>query len=442
LNTVWAKTLAGALLAGFAALLVWPLAGAAWAFATLAALLGIGVLRHAANLAALSNWLRQPALEGLPEGDGIWEDVLADLHGHLKRRNTEHEDAVRVLARFRAAARALPDGVLLLDAENRIAWANPTARQHFGVDARRDAGQPVVHLLRHPDFVAYLENGAFDAPLTLRTAERDGVLSLRVIEFGADQKLLSSRDVTLEARIETMRRDFVANVSHELKTPVTVLAGFVETLADDSLPLDADRRKHFLGLMAEEARRMQRLIEDLLALSALETGHAPRDEDLVDMRTLVEVLAEEARALSAGRHRIGTEIVGAARLAGDARELHSALSNLVSNAVRYTPEGGSIALAWRIDDGHGVFSVADTGPGIEARHIPRLTERFYRVDKSRSRETGGTGLGLAIVNQVLTRHGGNLEIESSPGHGSTFRAVFPPARIAPPDEAYPDQTTS
>lgn len=432
MNSVWARTLAALAATALAGLVVWPLAGAAWAWAVLALALGFIVLRHAANLAALADWLRRPTLRALPEGSGIWEDVLAALHGFLKHRDIEHADALRMLGRFHDAARALPDGVILLDAESRIVWANPTAQWHFGIDVRRDAGQPVAHLVRHPDFVAYMERGEFDAPLALRAAERDRILSLRVFEFGADQKLLSSRDVTLEARIEAMRREFVANVSHELKTPVTVLAGFVETLADETLALTPQRRRRFLDLMAEEARRMQRLIDDLLTLSALEAADTPRHEESLEMRSLVERIGEEARALSGARHRISVEIESGARLTGDAQELHSAFSNLVSNAVRYTPEGGTIALAWRITEGRGEFSVTDSGPGIEARHLARLTERFYRVDKSRSRETGGTGLGLAIVKHVLTRHGASLEIESEPGQGSTFRAVFPASRLAIP----------
>jgi two-component system phosphate regulon sensor histidine kinase PhoR len=435
LNSVWARTLANLAATALAGLVLWPLAGGAWAWALVALVLTVIVLRHATNLAALAAWLRRPTLRSLPEGSGIWEDVLTVLHGYLKHRDTEHADAVRMLGRFHDAARALPDGVILLDAESRIVWANPTAQWHFGIDAQRDAGQPVVHLVRHPDFVAYMGRGEFDQPLALRAAERDRLLSVRVFEFGADQKLLSSRDVTLEARIEAMRRDFVANVSHELKTPVTVLAGFVETLADETLALTPQRRKRFLDLMAEEARRMQRLIDDLLTLSALEAADTPRREELLNMRSFVEQLGEEARALSGARHRISVLIESDARLTGDEQELHSAFSNLVSNAVRYTPEGGSIALAWRAVEGRGAFSVTDSGPGIEARHLPRLTERFYRVDKSRSRETGGTGLGLAIVKHVLTRHGASLEIDSEPGRGSTFRAVFPASRLAMPDAA-------
>jgi two-component system phosphate regulon sensor histidine kinase PhoR len=218
-------------------------------------------------------------------------------------------------------------------------------------------------------------------------------------------------------------------VSHELKTPVTVLAGFVETLADDSLAMSPSLRGRYLALMAEQAKRMQRLVEDLLTLSALESSAAPADEEPIEVRAFIERLAEEARALSGGRHRIETAVQGDARLLGSAAELHSAFSNLVSNAVRYTPEGGSVQLGWRCADGRGMFSVSDSGIGIEPRHIPRLTERFYRVDSGRSRESGGTGLGLAIVKHALTRHQARLDVASEPGMGSTFSAVFPAARV-------------
>jgi two-component system, OmpR family, phosphate regulon sensor histidine kinase PhoR len=395
----------------------------------LAAALGLRLAYHVLHLSALRTWLRRPQLDTLPRGHGVWEEALAELHRFLKRRDAEHEGLAQSLARFRAAARALPDGVVILDREHRIEWANPTAAHHFGIDARRDFGQPVVNLIRHPDFVAYLEAGDFSQPFVLRAARVDTTLSLRVIEFGEDQKLLNSRDVTLDERIDTMRRDFVANVSHELKTPVTVLSGFVETLSDESFPLTSAQRSRYLGMMAEQATRMQRLVEDLLTLSALESSAAPTDEQPIELARFLEQLAEEARALSGSRHRIEYALHDHCRLFGSAAELHSAFSNLVSNAVRYTPENGSVQLAWRLVDGHGVFSVTDSGIGIDARHISRLTERFYRVDSGRSRETGGTGLGLAIVKHALTRHQAVLDVVSEPGRGSTFSAVFPPGRV-------------
>ena len=405
---------------------------AAIVLAAIAVVLVLRVAYHQLHLTALRGWLRRPQLDKLPRGRGVWEEALAELHRFLKRRDAEQESLGQSLARFRAAVRALPDGVVILDREHRIEWANPTAAHHFGIDARRDLGQPVVNLIRQPDFVTYLGAGDFSQPLALRA--RDTTLSVRVIEFGEEQKLLNSRDVTADERIDTMRRDFVANVSHELKTPVTVLSGFVETLSDESFPMSPAQRGRYLAMMAEQAKRMNRLVEDLLMLSALESSAAPAEERPIELLPFVEGLADEARALSGGRHRVESEVESDGRLLGSAAELHSALSNLVSNAVRYTPDGGSVRLAWRVVDGSGVFSVSDSGIGIEARHIPRLTERFYRVDSGRSRETGGTGLGLAIVKHALTRHQAVLDVVSQPGRGSTFSAVFPPGRVLPSGE--------
>ena len=441
MNPAWASTLGVALAAAAAGLLAGLVAGMTWAWAAVAAVLGLRVLYHAAHLAGLMRWLDRPSLRTLPQGRGIWEDALAALHGYLKRRDIDEEALLRALRRFRAAGRALPDGVVILDGEDRIEWSNPTAQRHFGIDPARDVGQPVTNLVRHPDFVSYLQRGDFREPLMLRHARSERVLSVRMIEFGAENKLLNSRDVTAEERLDTMRRDFVANVSHELKTPVTVVAGFVETLTDPSIPLTEEQRRKYLGLMAEQSQRMQRLVEDLLTLSALESSAAPDDEEEIDMRPLVEKLLDEARALSGGRHSVESSVEPSSRLLGSARELHSAFSNLVSNAVRYTPEGGAITLSWRLEGGSGVFSVADTGIGVESSHIPRLTERFYRVDHSRSRETGGTGLGLAIVNHVLTRHEATLEIDSAVGRGSTFRAVFPARRLSRPELSQPSVTS-
>jgi two-component system phosphate regulon sensor histidine kinase PhoR len=427
LTPAWSSTIALGVVAA--------IAGLAWHWAAAAAVLALGLALHAAQLAAFLRWLRRPAREALPPGRGAWEEAFASLHRYLKDRDEERDRLRSALARFRDAGRALPDGVLILDREFRIQWANPTAARHFAIDVRRDLGQPVANFVRHPDFVAWLAAGKFHEPLTLRGVRGDAVLLVRLIEFGDEQKLLNSRDITAQERLETMRRDFVANVSHELKTPITVLAGFVETLGDSTIETTAAQRKRYLGLMAEQSTRMQQLIEDLLTLSALESSPAPEDEQPIAVRPLLEQLADEARALSAGRHAIAVRVEAGGHLVGSRRELHSAFSNLVSNAVRYTPEGGRVTLAWRADGERGVFAVEDTGIGVEPRHIPRLTERFYRVDHGRSRDTGGTGLGLAIVKHVLTRHQASLEVESRLGQGSTFRAVFPAARLAPDDPA-------
>ncbi|KPK06718.1 MAG: hypothetical protein AMJ64_08450 [Betaproteobacteria bacterium SG8_39] len=429
MNPVWSNTIGVAIASAAIGLVVGAFAGPTWGWGAVAGVLALRLLYHAAHLAGLSHWLQAPQRATLPSGHGVWEEVLAELHHTLKSLETERDQLGRALLRFRAAAQALPDGVIILDRDNHIEWANATARRQLGVDARRDAGSPVVNLVRHPDFVAYLRRSDYGAPLILRSTRTDAVLSVRIIEFGADRKLLSSRDVTSDERLDTMRRDFVANVSHELKTPVTVLSGFVETLTDEHLELTPVQRKRFLGLMAEQGQRMRRLIEDLLTLSALESSLTPSDEQEIAMRPLCDRLLEEAQALSGGRHQIDVDVASEAALYGSESELTSAFSNLVSNAIRYSPDGGSVHIAWRIEDGRGLFSVSDAGIGIDPRHVPRLTERFYRVDRGRSRETGGTGLGLAIVKHVLTRHDATLEVESEPGRGSTFSAVFPEQRL-------------
>ncbi len=430
MNTAWARFL-GALAALSAATLALSLmAGAEPALGLLAAGLLLMVVHHVRNLSAFQHWLKAPKRETLPIGSGAWEPALAELHRHFRSRDESEHAVAGALARFRAAGQALPDGVVILSRERQIEWANPTAERHLDIDARRDAGQAITNLLRNPDFLAYLDSNAYAEPLVLRRARGEAaVLTVRVIAFGDDQVLLLTRDITLEEKLDTMRRDFVANVSHELKTPITVLSGFVETLSDEEMALTAAQKKHFLGLMAEQAHRMQRLIEDLLTLSTLESSNAPPEEQVIDVLPLMEKLAEEARIISGNRHRIQVSAQAPARLAGSAREIASALSNLVSNAVRYTPDDGAIRIGWQLRDGAGVFSVEDSGIGIERRHIARLTERFYRVDNSRSRETGGTGLGLAIVKHVLTRHQATLEIRSEIGRGSTFSAVFPARRV-------------
>ncbi len=430
MNSVWTGFLAVVAALALAGLVVWPLAGAAWALAVVALGLFLRVLHHVRNLSAFVDWLRAPTRATLPNGTGLWEAAFAELHRHVRMRDEAELRVAEALARFRAAGQALPDGVLILNRESQIEWANPTAERHLDIDARHDVGQTITNLLRHPDFISYLDTGEFGEPLVLRRARGEAsVLTLRVIEFGDEQKLVLTRDITSQEKLDTMRRDFVANVSHELKTPITVLSGFVETLSNEEITLSGEQRGRFLALMSDQARRMQSLIEDLLTLSSLESSAAPTDEQAIDVRPLVEKMADEARLLSARRHKVACVVDADARLTGNLQEVSSALSNLVSNAVRYTPPGGTIRLEWKLRDGQGLFSVEDSGIGIERRHIARLTERFYRVDSSRSRETGGTGLGLAIVKHVLTRHQGALEVRSEIGRGSTFTAVFPSRRV-------------
>lgn len=397
----------------------WPL------IAALAALVGY-LAYNLWQLRSTSRWLDRGDTPDPPRARGAW-DRLHALIQRQRRESARRESALSAeVERWREAARALPDGVVILD-EDRIAWANDMARLHLGVDPAADAGTPIAHLVRVPEFVGYLERGEhaktvqFQAP---HAPER--TLSVQVIRYGAGQALVLSRDITQYVKLEGMRREFVANVSHELRTPLTVVSGFLETLRDEKDPQAA---RHYMDLMTQQSGRMLRLVEDLLTLSGLESSPPPPIDESVDMGALMQRLAAEARALSSGRHRVEVEAEEGIDLVGSEKELASAFGNLVSNAIRYTPEGGAVRLRWQRTADGAAFEVEDTGIGIAPEHLPRLTERFYRVDRGRSRETGGTGLGLAIVKHALSRHGGQLEVRSDPGRGSNFIARFAGPRV-------------
>jgi len=425
----WQRALVYPLSLFILALLIWAVAGAlpAALFFGVATLLRL--FSHLRNLAAFERWLSDPETQKVPDGSGLWEDVFSQLHKLTQEYRKEREQHAAALHQMEQATSALPEGVVILDEAERIEWCNPLAEHHFGLDGERDIGQQITYLARQPEFVGYLTKKDFAEPLVLRGLRHDDlVLSIKCIAYGSAKRLLISRDITHLERIETMRRDFVANVSHELRTPLTVVNGFVETMQD--MPtLDNDMARRALHLMGDQTARMASLVNDLLTLSRLENEQNVLHEEKVDVPQLVRTLLEEGRSLSNGQHQLRVEVESEARLNGGADELHSAFSNLVTNAIRYTPPGGGIALRWyEQPDGHLVFSVKDSGIGIAPQHISRLTERFYRVDRSRSRETGGTGLGLAIVKHVAIRHQAQLDVVSEEGKGSNFSIVFPAKR--------------
>jgi two-component system phosphate regulon sensor histidine kinase PhoR len=428
LNPVYRKTAAALAVIAALALIVGWLVNAAWGWALVAAALGWMLAYHVRHLARLARWARDPRPGEVPEGTGSWDAVLTALHRYERAAARREKELGDALAQLRRAAQAMPDGVVLLDARNSIEWCNDNAAAMLGLDPRADAGQPIVNLVREPAFIDYLAAHGDESQPVRVAAESGGVLSVQLIPYGEAQTLLLVRDVTQSERVETMRRDFVANVSHELRTPLTVLVGFLETVRE--LKLDPQRVKDYLNMMREQGARMHRIIEDLLALSVLESAPPPASER-VRVAPLLERLRADAVALSAGQHTITVSGTPSVDLVGSEAELASAFGNLISNAIRYTPAGGKVTLAWGDDADGAFFSVEDTGPGIAAEHIPRLTERFYRVDRSRSRETGGTGLGLAIVKHALARHQASLEIQSKLGVGSRFTVRIPPARTVP-----------
>jgi len=390
---------------------------------------GVLLVAHLYYLAVLGAWLGNPSLGSIPDGFGAWAEVFTRLY---KARRVTEQSERRLLdneERFRRTISALPEGIVLVDAALQIEWCNPVAERHLGISLRADTGLRLTNLVRDPSFVAYMTSGSFEAPLLFRPLGSPAMaLSVAVVEFEPARSIVITRDVTQTERVDSMRRDFVANVSHELRTPLTVVNGFLETLLDASDGFDATRRRH-LELMHEQASRMHRLVEDLLMLSRLESQENALAEEDIDGDQLLRELTDEARALSAGRHAVEMQSGAALQVRGNRDELRSAFGNLVSNAVRYTPAGGRIALRWRTGEDGVAFEVEDTGIGVADDHVPRLTERFYRVDKSRSRETGGTGLGLAIVKHVLLRHQGHLDVRSELGRGSCFSAWLPPVRL-------------
>lgn len=383
---------------------------------------------------ALLDWLEAPTQKDIPDGIGPWREIFSRLQRLRKeelRANTSLSDT---LERFRLAVQAMPDGVILLDGHEHLEWVNTAACNHFALDASRDIGTQAGHLIRQGKFHKLLESGKQtdrSEPLLLSMGgnRSELVLAILLIPFANAGTLLLSRDVSDLARTDAIRRDFVANVSHELRTPLTVISGFIEQFLSETPP-SGDAASGFFRLMADQSARMNRLVADLLTLSQLENDTRPAADEMISMKEMLDALQSEASALAEGRQTIMIGEVSAGDLRGSSHELRCAFGNLVSNAVRYTPAGGTVILNWRMDDGCPTFSVTDTGIGILAEHIPRLTERFYRVDKGRSSATGGTGLGLAIVKHVLLRHQSALVIQSEISRGSTFSARLPAERMA------------
>lgn len=382
----------------------------------------------------LLSWLRGNQSESAPRDTGLWGEIGYRIERAVRDRERAVSRGRLELAQFLSAIEASPNGVLMLDAQEQIVWCNRVAADHFSLDPQRDLRQRITNLVRAPAFVAYLQGGSYGEPLVLGNGRGPGTLSILVREYGEGMRLVLSLDITERVRNEAMRRDFVANVSHEIRTPLTVLAGFIETL--HNLPLTPVERDRVLTLMNQQTQRMQTLVADLLTLAQLEGSPRPAPDRWVSLDGLLARIAADAEVLSSGRHRLSLRPATHSELAGIETELLSAIANLVTNAVRYTPEGGEIEVCWRVlEGGNGEITVVDTGPGIAREHIPRLTERFYRVDGSRSRDTGGTGLGLSIVKHVMQRHGGELLVESEVGKGSRFRLVFPAARVRQASDA-------
>ena len=393
--------------------------------------LGFRLYMHRRYLRRMLNWISGPLDAPVPDASGIWGEFVSRMNRRVKTRQQEKDLLEQSLEQFQSALEALPDGVIFMDAHRRILWMNSLAVDMMGLIPGQDRGTPIEHLVREPEFAAYLQRGDFSEPLMYHPNRRDQAsYMISLISYGVDRSLLAIRDLTRIEKLENVRRDFVANVSHELKTPLTVINGFIETLQMHHESLSTEKRQRYLDLALSQSHQMGRLIQDLLTLSSLEARANLADQTRVPVKTLVDELVVSAEAISDGKHTLSIDIPPDLSILGSAMALRSIFGNLINNAVNYTPADGSITISWRETEREGIFSVQDTGIGIPEIHLPRISERFYRVDQGRSRETGGTGLGLAIVKHALSRHQGHLEIKSQVNQGSTFEACFPKERFS------------
>jgi two-component system phosphate regulon sensor histidine kinase PhoR len=411
-----------ALIAG--ALLGW-LAGSVWL--GISGTLGLYLAWNLWQLRALHFWIQHRSVADPPDAMGLWGDVVAQVVRLHRRKRFHKERLTRLFRELRRSTAAMPDGVVMLDPQGEIVWFNRKAGELLDLSRRADLGLRIDNLVRNPDFVRYLRGGQYSTPVIVRIdTPTERHIAFQLIAYGEDQRLLMLRDVTREVRMEQMRKDFVANASHELRSPLTVVAGYLENFSTDP---GLGELTAPVAEMRRQTDRMTRIIEDLLELSRFEANDAPIKGLPIDVSAMASMLRKDVLARPVHPRQVEVAIESGAQLIGDEAMVQSAFSNLVDNAAKYTPPDGSMQIRWWTDEEGGHFSVRDTGPGISAEHLPRLTERFYRVDPGRSRETGGSGLGLAIVKHALHRHGGRLEIESSEGRGSTFTCHFPHERV-------------
>ena len=407
-----------------------------WIFGNTWIGLAVALATHLAwqiiHLFRLDWWVRHRSFADPPEFGGVWGEVVTQVVRLHRRKRYHKQRFVKLVRQIQRSTAALPDGVVILNSLREITWFNRTAGELLNLRGADDYGLRIDNLIRQPSFARYFDGGEYANSIVLQPdIQIDNYLSMQLVPYGEGQHLLLVRDVSRQMRLENMRKDFVANASHELRSPLSVIAGYLETLAHDPA-LDADLQAP-VAEMRRQAGRMTSIITDLLALSKLEESDEIVGGDYIDVAALLAVLRKDVLARAAHPRDVRVNVESHAMLRGDEPEIHSAFSNLVDNAAKYTPPEGSVEMRWWVDNEGGHFCVTDTGIGIPPEHIPRLTERFYRVDAGRSRATGGSGLGLAIVKHVLQRHGATLEIESVLASGSTFTVHFPPQRVSDED---------
>ena len=382
------------------------------------------LLLHIYWIYKLTKWLNNPSLSNLPHGTGVWQNIFTKHYQILKVNKKSKKGLISALDQFTKAAEALMDGVVALNENNEIIWSNRKSQIMLNLNPRKDTGQPINYIFRNTDLMKYLDHESFEESIKINLdSQTDKIIEIKIIPFGERQKVMIAKDISQSIKIESERKEFVSNVSHELKTPLTVISGFIETLENMFAPKDAEHKK-ILEIMSGQANRMSKLIDDLLILSNVESSLFQNRSEKIFIKTIMAKLKKNIFVLNIKNHKIKYRINDKLNIYGSKKELESAFLNLITNAIRYTGESGTISISWGLINGLPIFEVRDTGSGIKQKHINRITERFYRVDADRSRNSGGTGLGLSIVKNIINQHDGELKITSEIGKGSSFRLVF------------------
>jgi len=391
----------------------------------------IYLISHIFWLNELSKWLDKPRASEIPDGKGIWQDIFSKIYKNYRFDTKSKKDLTTAMEQFVQAADALLDGVVSLNDSNEIIWCNKRAQLMFGIHPKKDLNKPIHHIFRNSEFKKYLDGENYETPLQIDTENYINHIEVKIIPFGRYQKLLTARDISAMLKNELVRKEFVSNFTHELKTPLTVITGFIETLDQPKNSLSKDTKEIFT-LMSDQANRMKDLINDLLLLSNIEASLNKNRSEKISVKRLFEKIKASTTKINKKKQKIKFEIDNELNIYGSKSEIQSAFTNLISNAVRYTPEKGNILITWHLINNLPIMEVTDSGVGIPKNKINRITERFYRVDEDRSRSSGGTGLGLSIVKNIMLQHQGQLEISSELNNGSTFKLIFPKDRIIKP----------
>ena len=372
----------------------------------------------------LMKWLNNPSLSNLPHGTGIWQDIFSKHYQILKENKKTKKNLISTLDQFTQAAEALMDGVIALNENNEIIWSNRKSQVMLNLNPKKDTGQPINYIFRNTDLIKYLDKGDYEESIKIDlNTQSNKIIEIKVVFFGDKQKVLIAKDISQAIKIESDRKEFISNVSHELKTPLTVISGFIETLGS-MFKTNEKNHKNILKMMGAQAYRMSKLIDDLLLLSNVESSIFQNRSEKLLINTMINKIKKDISVLDAKNHKIKYQINNDLKIYGSKKEIESAFTNLITNAIRYTDKNGSVTINWGLINGLPIFEVRDTGNGIEQKHINRITERFYRVDLDRSRDSGGTGLGLSIVKNIIKQHDGELKISSEVGKGSSFKLIF------------------